>query len=205
MTRETNDQKGLSEMDIHITLTGTSELLMHNERLVNPFDPIVQQMKELTSKRKKTEDDLLALSRLEFEGGLYMDEAGPMIPTYNIKRSFIEGGRLHKLGKHVERAFSPRQATASLEYSGPRDIDAMWKAGMRDIRGVRVGTSKVLRCRPRFESGWTATFLAFVDTTVLNLEELRMVADRAGEMCGLCDYRGRFGRYVATIDVMATT
>ena len=47
--------------------------MMHNARLANPLDPLVQEIKKLTGKRKKTEDDLLQIARLEWEGGFYFN------------------------------------------------------------------------------------------------------------------------------------
>jgi hypothetical protein len=188
-------------MQITLTLEGTNPLLMHNERLANKLDPIVRQMAEITSKRKKTDDDLLALARLEFEGGLYLNTQGPYIPGYNVKRCFIDGGKINKLGKAVERAFTPMVAEVPLTYKGPRDVQEMWDAAgatFYDMRSVKVGTSKVTRCRPRFEE-WELSLNAELDTSVLNLSEFEQVAVRAGLMVGLGDYRQRFGRFDVTV------
>lgn len=185
---------------ITVKLTGVNTLLMHNERLANPFDPLVKEMKAITSKRKKTEEDLLELARIEFEGGLYFDkDFGPCLPTYNIKRSFVEGGRINKLGKHIERAFMPLgPGDAKLDYSGPRTVDGLFKAGFVDHRSVKVGTSKVVRCRPSFPD-WSLTFDADLDTSIINFDEFVQVANRAGQMVGIGDFRQRFGRYVVEV------
>lgn len=182
-------------MEITLTITGVGPMLMHNERLANPLDPITREMKEITSKRKKTDDDIAALAFLEFKGGLYWDDdLGPYMPTWNVKRSVQDGAKLNKLGKAVERALTPLVQSAPLSYQGPRDVEGMWRAGYYDIRSVKVGTNKVQRCRPRFD-GWSIDVPCDLATDVLNLAELEQVARNAGLMVGLGDFRQRFGRY----------
>ncbi len=46
------------------TIRGTTPMLMHSERLANPFDPLTKEIKAISGKRKKTEDDLLEMARL---------------------------------------------------------------------------------------------------------------------------------------------
>lgn len=182
-------------MEMTLTLIGVGPMLMHNERLANPLDPIARQMKEITSKRKKTDDDIAELARLEFEGGLYWDaDLGPYVPSWNIKRSVQDGAKLNKLGKAVERALTPLVQSVPLRYQGPRDVDGLWRAGYYDIRSVKVGTNKVSRCRPRFEA-WTLEVPCDLATDVLNVAELEQVIRNAGLMVGLGDFRQRFGRY----------
>ena len=185
---------------IKVTLTGDgSALLVHSDRVANPFDDLTREMKTLTSKRKKTDDDLTAIMRIEFEGGLYFSETeGPFIPTWNIKKSFIEGGRINKLGKHVERAFNAMQHTAPLVYEGPRTIQSLWDKGFYDVRLVKIGTARTLRCRPRFWM-WSLEFIADLDMNIINLAEFAQVASNAGRMIGLGDFRSRYGRYTVEI------
>ena len=190
-------------MNITITLTGDGPILMHNERLANPFDELVREMKALTSKRKKTDDDLNEIMRIEHAGGLYHDPSvGPYLPTWNIKKCFIEGGRISKLGKHIERAFTPLASRAPLAYAGPRTIEGLWAdPRFRDVRSVKIGQSKTPRCRPVFNE-WTAQFDGYLETTVMNLDEFAASAARAGLMVGLGDFRQRYGRF--TVDIAAS-
>jgi hypothetical protein len=43
---------------------GTVPLIMHSCQGVNPLHPITKKLKEFTSKRVKTDEDLLEISRL---------------------------------------------------------------------------------------------------------------------------------------------
>lgn len=190
-------------MQIQVILTGDSLMLMHADTLANPLHPASKAKKALTSKGvRKTDDDIAAISRIEWEHAMYFDaEAGPYLPTWNIKRSFQDGGRINKLGKHVERAFEPMVHVAPLVYDGPRTQNAMWDdKGQRfiDVRLAKVGTGRLPVCRPKF-NGWSASFLADLDTSIMNLEDFSNVAARAGKMVGIGDFRARFGRYSVEI------
>lgn len=54
-----------------LKLTGMSPLMMHADTLANPLNPITKAHKELTSKRKKTDDDHEAIAKSEFIAGAY--------------------------------------------------------------------------------------------------------------------------------------
>lgn len=181
---------------IEIAVRGLTPLMMHSERLANPFDPLTKEIKASTGKRKKTEDDLLEIARLEWLGGLYYDaDAGVHIPGYNMLATIIGGGKIHKLGTSIKRAAIVVEDKIPLSYDGPRDPDALF-ADKRfvDVRSVKVGTAKVMRCRPVFGS-WKMKFtLAYDENSIQENELMRCIRD-AGVMVGIGDYRPRFGRF----------
>ena len=181
------------------TIKGISPLLMHSERLANPFDPLTKEIKALTGKRKKTEDDLLEIARLEWLGGLYHDdEDGIYMPGYNVFAAIIVGGKLHKLGTAIKRAAVVQQDKLRFVYAGP-DTPAKLFSDKRfvDFRSVKVGTSKVMRCRPIFRD-WSCSFALLYDENTLQRTDLDRVVSDTGSMIGLCDYRPRFGRFEIT-------
>jgi hypothetical protein len=189
-------------MRVRITLEGTTSLLCHNARLANPLDPLVRQMKAISSKRKKTDDDLERLARLEFEGGLYFDDSGPHVPGANIEKSIVEGARITRQGKQVERGLFITDDEVPLIYSGPRGVDELWAdESRRSMMSVKVGTNRVMRCRPMFRT-WKLEAHGEMDPAQLNLDVLEGIVTDAGAMVGLGDYRPRYGRYTATVDVV---
>lgn len=177
-------------------IKGLTPMMMHSERLANPFDPLTREIKAVTGKRKKTEDDLLEIARLEWLGGLYHDDdAGIHVPGYNILACIINGGKLHKLGTAVKRAAIVTDDKVSVEYDGPKTPAKLFEnKAFVDIRSVKVGTSKVARCRPIFKH-WQLAFTVAYDETALQKSELDMCVKSAGMMVGLGDYRPRFGRF----------
>jgi hypothetical protein len=184
---------------VNVRLEGL-QLLTHNERLASKLDPVAREMSSIASKRKKTDDDLAELARLEFIGGVYETDDGQVgIPAWNVFKSLQEGARLNKLGRHVERGVLPIGADIlPIKHDGPNTVRAMWDAGCYDQRSVKVGTSKVTRTRPLFRN-WTVDVTFAVDTEVIRMDELVMVAENAGRLVGIGDYRPRFGRYDVTI------
>lgn len=188
---------------VTIRLTGLPgvPLLTHNERLASNMDEYAVRMKAISSKRKKTEDDFAELARIEFAGGLYLNDDGLIsLPGWNVLRSIQDGAKLNKLGRHVQRAMvMTGPDMIPIKHDGPSTPETAWAAGCYDQRAVKVGTSKVTRTRPCFRN-WMVEATAAVDTNILSIEDLRMCADNAGSMAGIGDYRPRFGRFTAEVD-----
>lgn len=187
-------------IDFTITLTGTAALLMHNSRLSNPLDPATKALKKYTGKRNKTDEDHETIARLEFAGGLYFDpDAGPYIPGENIARCLVDGAKLTKMGVKVTRGVFISTDVNPLAYTGPRDEEKLWQAGHRHMASVKVGTSRTMRCRPYFPD-WRVQADGILDPSVLELDDLATIADNAGSLIGLGDWRPRFGRFTATVE-----
>ena len=82
-----------------LKITGTAPLLMHSDRFANPLDKLTKAHKELTAKRKKTDEDHSAIAKSEFIGGCYWNkESGFYIPAQNLDSCLIAGAKLQKLG-----------------------------------------------------------------------------------------------------------
>jgi hypothetical protein len=59
-------------------ITGDAPLIMHNGALANPLSAASKALKQVTSKKKKTDADFERMAEIEFKAGLYMDEdSGP--------------------------------------------------------------------------------------------------------------------------------
>jgi hypothetical protein len=188
-------------MKVRITITGIEPLLMHSDRLSDPLDPSAMALREVTKKRVKTDDDHREMARLEWRGSLYWSErSGVHIPGRNIEKCFIEGARISRAGRQVERGLFVLTNEAPLSYDGPKEMDALWlDERFRDRRSVGVGPRRVMRTRPIFPD-WSVDVEAELDTSVLGMEELRRIASEAGRQIGLGDFRPRYGRFTATVE-----
>jgi hypothetical protein len=188
-------------MDFKITLTGTHTLLMHNAQLSDPLNPFTKRLAEITSKRKKTDDDHVEIARREWDGGLYYDaDAGPFIPGQNVERALLDSARMNRLGKSIERGVFITTDVIPLDYPGPRDIRELRDdASFRHMASVKIGMSRTMRCRPMFRE-WSLSAEGYLDETQIELDELRQIAQRAGKLIGLGDWRPRFGRFEATVE-----
>lgn len=180
-------------IDFHVR--GVAPLLMHNKELANPFNPIVKAMKKITSKRKKTEEDLLALSDLEFTGGLYVDDSSrPILPGEMIEATIVAGAKKTRRGVDARVGiFVPDNA--ELVYEGPKTAEKLREdKRFRNLSLVTVNRAKVLRTRPCFKQ-WAAKFTVHFLPDVLNEEDIVGFVTTAGRMCAFGDNRPRFGRF----------
>lgn len=181
---------------IKVRLTGTSPLLLHSDRYANPLDPLTKKHKALTGKRKKTDEDQEAILKSEWLGSLYFDKDGTIhVPGLCIEATLFNGAKLQKLGQTFKRGVAVVEDKAKLKYTGPKEIEALWeKEEFRDVRGVRVGQAKIMRCRPKFFPWSIDCSIAFHGEVVSEHDVIKAFED-AGEFIGLCDYRPRFGRF----------
>jgi hypothetical protein len=184
-----------------ITLEGTNALLMHSARLSNPLDPMAKAMKKISGKRAKTDEDHLELARLEHGGSLYFDdEVGPYLPSDNIWRSLLDGGKKHKLGVKVKEGITFTTDVNPLHYKGPRTVAGLWgDENFRHTASVKVGMARVTRTRPMFAQ-WVTEAEGILDPNILDFDDLKMIADTAGSVIGIGDWRPRYGRYTATVE-----
>lgn len=185
---------------IHMKFVGTRPILLHNERLADPFNDIVRDMKKITAIRKKTDENLLEIMRLEYIGGLYHnDDVGVYIPDINILAALVEAARMRKLGKVLNRALDIAETEIPLIYDGPTDPEKLAQnKQFRDRRGCVVGQSKVMRTRPRFNE-WSLEFDLIYDAEQIDRDQVILIAHDAGTKIGLCDFRPRFGRFAVEV------
>lgn len=210
--------------DIVIKVTGRTELLMHNSRLANPMDPATKELSAAYAewKRRKTDDAFEELSRVEWSGSMYYFEAddtliGPYWSTDAFHACLKNAGaKIVKKGRttfknFVAAALIPGESDINpLTYRGfkpgepaPRQLEALWADGnYRDIRPVRVGSSKVMRTRPKFQN-WRFEVPFQLDTEILDIADLNRILVVAGQIVGLGDWRpeksGRRGRFTAVV------
>jgi len=181
-------------------LTGKTPAFMHNGQLANPLNVFARRMKEITSKgRKKTDEDLEALSLIEWEGGLYFDEEiGPYWPAENIEAMIRTAARGFKRGPDVQKGVQVVEAKVALDYDGPRDKKGMLKDGrFLDIRRAKPPGSggTVMRARPIFYPPWSVIFTVLVRLDKLNEEDVHRFLVQAGKDVGLSDRNPRYGLF----------
>lgn len=186
---------------IKVTIGGP-KLLMHNGRLADPLDPATRVLKEVQHKKTKSDDDHSEIARLEFLGGLYIDdEIGPYIPGEAVLRMLEQGARQKKRGAKVAPV-SIVEDQVALQYDGPRDETSLWEnPKFRDRRAVVVGRSRVIRTRPKF-TDWKLSFTIDIPEGVpVNPSDIEEALIDAGMFVGLGDFRpgspkrGKFGMF----------
>lgn len=181
--------------DLSFRITGVAAMLMHNGQLADPLNPHSRAIAELTSKRHKTESEHKELSRREFFGGLYVDGGEPCIPGEMMEAVLVRAAMKSKRGPNAKAGLIVER-NARLEYEGPREPNALWNDERFQLRvPVKVGLSKVMRTRPRFDN-WAAEITVSYHPSLLNASDINKFLIVAGEQIGIGDWRPRFGRFV---------
>ena len=182
--------------EIRLRFTGKLPLIMHSNRGVNTRDPLVRELKAITGKRNKSDEDLDQIEFLEWQLGLYHDAAtGPYLPANVILACLRDAARRSKQGKLVIEGVWLDGLKVPLEYDGPRAIDELYaNAQFVDTRPAKVQTSTVNRTRPIFPQ-WAVQFTLAFDAEILNRDDLVRIAETAGQRIGLGDYRPTYGRF----------
>jgi hypothetical protein len=188
-------------MNITIELEGTSPLLMHNPQMVDHDHPIVREIKVLTAKKKKTDEDRRQIERLEWYGGMYSVDGVVTQPSSKVRKCLINTARISKSGKMAERALSFSTLNVPLVYEGPKDIDKLFSKGAHVSKlSVGVGGKRVMRVRPQFFPWALRVDGLFVEDAGLNLDDLVRIVELAGVVEGIGDNRvNGYGRFIGKV------
>lgn len=176
-------------------IKGIAPLLMHNGQLADPLNKFARAMKALTAKRKKTDADFEQIAKLEFMGGLYLDERGrPAIPGELIEGVLRDGAKKSRQGKDAQCGIIS-DGVWPLIFNGPKEVDALWAdERYRDSRGVVIKRNRIMRMRPVFPA-WELEFNVSFQDEVANADQVAKWLVDAGQFVGLGDFRPRFGRF----------
>lgn len=176
---------------------GISGMLMHNARLSNPLNEWTKEIKKVSSKRKKSDEDHEEMARLEFMGGLYTDGSKFIIPSANWEATLVDAAKKLKLGKLLKSAMFINE-DSELSSSGPKTPEKRWAdPECRDQRSVKVGQARIIRTRPLFKD-WFCEVKVLFETELIDLEQLDTIFSIAGKQIGIGDYRPKFGRFEVT-------
>ena len=179
-------------------ITGLSPLLMHNGQMVDPLNQFARDIKKISGKRDKTEADFLEMARLEWYGGLYLDNGKPCLPGDIIEATFVTGSKKRNKGKTAKAGLFCDK-NFPLVFTGSEDkkfdLNTMWESRQYHLSvPVRIGQSKVMRMRPQFEE-WATTIELNFDDSMLNPTEVLDILKICGEQIGVGDWRPKFGRF----------
>jgi len=184
--------------NVTLKLIADSSLLLHSDRGANPIHADTVAHKALTSKRKKTEEDHIAIAKSEYMLGFY-DGDTIAIPSANVKSALVEGAKLNKLGSAFNRCVLILSDSIEIAHSGPKSKEKMWSTqACRDCRSVKVGQARLMRYRPRLND-WSIVVDILFDEKMVERAQVIAAAENAGKYIGIGDYRpakgGAFGRF----------
>lgn len=176
---------------------GTQPLMLNNNQVVNPFNKYTKMLKPLTAKKKKTEEDMIEIYRIQFESSLYMKDNVYIIPLDHFWKSVCSAAKEQRLGKKFEQSFQIFEDCVLDFPEKGMSPDELYKEGSHvDIRvGVIGGRSSVPVCRAIF-SEWKTQIECFYDETQLDKSDILRSFEVAGKRYGVGTYRKRFGKFV---------
>lgn len=190
-------------MEFTIRVTGTRPLIMHNGRLANPLDDYTRQLKSVTKKRSKTDDDLAMIARLEARAGLYETTDGLVgMPNQNLWRCVYDAAKAYKLGEDIKRSLIGDDAVVPLMIDGEtisadeffdRVPDGLFYAS------VKVQRVRTMRARPIVRGKWTSVHTFELLDDVVDEHTLAPVLARAGRLVGLGDWRPTYGTFTCEV------
>lgn len=183
---------------IEFHISGISPLLCHNGQLADPLNEWAKRMKEVSGKRNKTDADHEALAKLEWFGGLYVDDNGhPVIPGVNIESMLVSAGAKQKLKKQFQAGVIS-DGNWPIEYDGPKVAEKLWIESGTKFADRRIcklnGKTSIVRTRPIFRK-WGLKFTIDFLPDLLNPKQVRDAVAVAGRIIGLGDYKPKFGRF----------
>lgn len=187
--------------NLKVTWKGISPLIMHSCQCVNPLHPIAKELKKYTSKRNKTDEDLIKISDLEWEAGAYwQDGIGLYIPGENVEATIRNGAKVNKKGKDIEKYVNVTDLYIPFNYGENLSKEELIQNyEYRDTRIMTVQRSKILRTRPRFDQ-WNITFNLMYNEEKIDIETIVNAMEVSGNYVGLCDSRPKYGKFVVTIE-----
>lgn len=187
--------------NLKVTWKGTTPLIMHSCQCVNPLHPIARELKKYTSKKNKTEEDLIKISDLEWESGAYWkDGIGLYMPAENVEATIKNGAKANKKGKDIEKYVSVTDLYIPFFYGeNLTKEELIANYDYRDTRIMTVQRAKVLRTRPRFDQ-WHIIFNLMYDDTKIDIDTIVNAMEYAGSYVGLCDSRPKYGKFTTIIE-----
>lgn len=192
-----------------ITLTGTSPLVMNNIEHSDPEDPIRQQVKAITDKKKDmTSEDQHRKDWLAYNASLYVRDGKIVLPWRCINRALRTGGY------YIGGASASGKADAGvacgvleipLDYAGPQDPAKLYEDEKFRFRTMVNGNptgkkSMVPLVRPIFPD-WGLKFELTIFNEIIGWDVFTRVFQTTGTAAGLGNARKLgYGRFVADIE-----
>ena len=189
---------------IKIKVTGIQPLLLNNIQTANPLNKWAKALKEVTSKKKKTDSDTLEIIRLQFMASWYVDEDGRyVLPSENLLKSFESGAKEFKKGSKIVENVQIIEDNLVLNFDGmDKSLDELYDNGESKYVDTRIcgissgfgSKAKVLATRAIIDK-WHVTATLIYDEDQIDLNDIIRAAEIGGQRKGVGTYRRRYGRY----------
>lgn len=151
---------------------------------------------EAKAKAKKGSDEKKSDN---VESYLWRNETGNVcIPGEYLRQSIIHAA------KYEQDPRSPRKSMMDLAKAAIVSLTELGDTGLKepdylDQRRVTVQRAGITRIRPALKQGWKAEFMFMVNLPeYMTPQKLNYLAQQAGRLVGLADFRPSYGRFAVT-------
>lgn len=188
---------------LNVKITGIEPLLLNNPQSVDPFNRYAKASKEITAKRKKTDEDLLKLREIELESKIYWDDAiGLWVPsTWIIAAIAGQSWAKAKIKKaEIRSCVFINSSKIKLNYAGEskvkEKVDIVKNEQFHTVLNLKQGQVRVCKAAPIFHD-WSFKFELLFDDSIINESDLKNLIDIAAKFGGFGDFRPTYGRAMA--------
>tara|TARA_R100001443_G_scaffold1502_2_gene5539 strand:- start:123 stop:800 length:678 start_codon:yes stop_codon:yes gene_type:complete len=197
------------------TIQGVKPLLLSNFKYQHPCEPLYKLKAPISKKRNKTEEDFVALSKLDFlMSGHWLNDDGNdcnaeidsngNVSFEGFSDPYIPAGMLRSSIGNSSKALNNRKGAAfdrgvlidadfPLRYTGSKICNEMWDQGLhqRD-RGDRNG-KLIWITRIKIPTGWEIDFQINCDSSQVEISQLEDMIKGAGRYIGVGSWRPENG------------
>jgi hypothetical protein len=191
--------------NLTVEIVGISPLLQNNPQTVDVFNKYSKLKKPLTSKRAKTDEDVLALRELETESKIYWDDDLKVyVPTRWVMAAITKNSyKLTKISKDAIRGgVFLIGDKAKLSYDGMKTVKRITDIS-RNEKFTRLlilpqGQVRLAKSFPVFHD-WSFTVSLEYDDTVVDERSLIQILEHSAKYGGFGDFRPSYGRGVVNV------
>lgn len=195
----------MSIQALTIKYTGLDSLLQNNPQMSDPLNKYSKEMKLVTGKRKKTDDDILTMREIELRAKIYWDEAlgGIYVPSTWVTAS-IQGVSWSKAKikkADIRACVFVTEPKLKLTYEGmekvKKPLDIVKQDQFHNVASLKQGQVRVVKATPIFH-GWSFAATVEFDDSIINERELKELIEYGAAFGGFGDFRPTHGR--ATVE-----
>ena len=176
-------------------------IMLQNIQTANPRNKYAVRLKQLSGDKKRKGADIDAImdeiSDVEVESCLYFnDDLGIHLPAANIRASLIDGAKLSKLGRDIDR-YCMVGGDSKLIYPGPQTIQGIVEDPEHRYDAiVKVGMAKVPKSRAIFRDWSCDIDVHYMADNKMDARLIKKCMTDAGMFCGIgASRRLGFGRF----------
>ena len=191
--------------NMSVNITGINPILLNNPQTVDSFNSYSKRMKVITSKRAKTDEDMMALRDLEIEAKIYWDDELKLyVPTTWVTAALAGWSfKKAKISKaDIRSAVFTVSPKAKLHYRDDDKVkevsDIVGNHAFRHTMTLKQGQVRIVKAAPIFHN-WAFTVELEFDGTVIDPATLEQILIHASKYGGYGDFRPTFGRALTEV------